>query len=49
MEPPGYSMPDGQPRKAKERMVDNPWDRIGEILNEFIAPECSRDFEHDEL
>ncbi len=34
-------------RKAKERTVNNPWDRIGEILNEFIARDCRRDFEHD--
>ncbi len=34
-------------RKAKERTIDNPWDRIGAILNEFSAHECSHYFEHD--
>jgi hypothetical protein len=40
-------MPAGKPRKIKERTIDNPQDRIGEMLNEFSAHECSHDFEHD--
>ncbi len=35
------------PRKAKERTIDNLWDRIGAILNEFSALECSHYFLHD--
>ena len=34
-------------RKAKERTVDQLWDRIGVILGEFGAPECSNYFRHD--
>ena len=31
-------------RKARERTVDNPWDRIGELLHCFPAPECANYF-----
>ena len=28
-------------RKAKERTIDDLWDRIGELLDEFSAAECA--------
>jgi hypothetical protein len=28
-------------RKAKERTIDDLWDRIGKLLDEFSATECS--------
>jgi hypothetical protein len=28
-------------RKAKERTIDDLWDRIGKLLNEFTADECA--------
>ncbi len=34
-------------RKAKERTVDDLWDRIGAILGEFSPRECSNYFRHD--
>ena len=34
-------------RKAAERTIDNLWDRIGNILNEFTPQECSNYLSHD--
>jgi transposase len=34
-------------RKAKERTVDELWDRIGTILDEVTSLECSNFFRHD--
>ncbi|MBB4200455.1 transposase [Rhodoblastus sphagnicola] len=34
-------------RKAKERTVDELWDRIGAILAEVRSLECSNFFRHD--
>jgi transposase len=31
-------------RKAKERTIDDLWDRIGELLDEFSAAECANYF-----
>ncbi len=28
-------------RKAKERTIDDLWDRIGKLLDEFSATECA--------
>jgi transposase len=33
-------------RKAAERTVSGLWDRIGELLREFSAPECQNYFVH---
>ena len=34
-------------RKAAERTIDNLWDRIGKILDEFTPQECSNYLRHD--
>jgi transposase len=33
-------------RKAKERTIDDLWDRIGKLLDEFSAPECANYLAH---
>ena len=34
-------------RKFKERTIEQLWDRIGAVLNEFTPQECSNYFRHD--